>query len=91
MGFGSLKERTDGDEPNKSLHWSPEFPRIRYPSSTISFLFSDLYIVANFAWSSEALHNLTNMGFSKKNYEKAPFDYQEKRKEKKNGKSFLRP
>jgi hypothetical protein len=25
-----------------------------------------LYIVANFAWSSEALHNLTNMEFGKK-------------------------
>jgi hypothetical protein len=61
-----LKERIDGEEPNKSLHWSPEFPRILYPSFTISFLFSDLNIVANFPWSSEALNNNRNMGFSKR-------------------------
>lgn len=65
MGFGTLKERMDCEEPNKSLHWSPELPRILYPSFTISFLFSDLNIVANFPWSSEVLDNMRSMGFSK--------------------------
>ena len=66
MGFGSLNDRVDIEEPNKSLHWSPELPRIRYPSSTISFLFSDLYTVASFPSSSEALHGFRQSEFSQK-------------------------
>lgn len=62
MGFGSLKDRTDTEEPNKSLHWSPEFPAILYPSFSISPLFSDLYTTANFPLSSGDLHILNEQG-----------------------------
>ena len=64
MGLGSLNDLTDMEEPNKSLHWSLEFPWIRYLSSTISFLFFDLYIVASLPWSSEALHTFEGTKFN---------------------------
>ena len=60
MGFGSLNERLLIEKPNKSLHWSPEFPRILYPSATISDLFLDLYAVAVFTRSSHPLY-ITNV------------------------------
>lgn len=56
MGFGSLKDRLLVANPSKSLHWSPELPRILYPSFAISSLFSDLKVIANFPWSSTPLN-----------------------------------
>lgn len=63
MGFGSLNERLDTEEPSRSLHWSPELPNIRNPSSTISFLLSDLKVVAVLPWLSEPLHTIINQNF----------------------------
>jgi hypothetical protein len=38
MGLGTLKTRSPAHSPCRSLHWSPTLPRIRYPSSSASFL-----------------------------------------------------